>query len=1105
MPVCSCSSSRFVHPRHSNPSHTRTLKQAGPAPADLLEESKADTTVVAKLRLVFSRVLDPHAPSLIQNLKVDPHAVAQLLLQYFRSLPQPVVPSRYFYTLLRVHSIEHPRHRIVQLRVLLYQLPPISRAVLLAVCEYLMDSGLSASAYAARLAECFFRAPISMPTPAAQSAQLPRLLTDFVLQCNFMTKIVNEPCSLASASSSATASVAGQFALEALARYDFAGGQYLLALRKGDHVRLLDVKLEPGWLLASKGSVVGYVPETYVELIPVLPTELASPSPSPFHSPLLSPARPVPTAATPTITTTPAAAATTPTATAGRTTPHTRMTVRAPEAPKPLQPPPAALLQPTRHRHTMSVGRAPSPMPTSNGLAMPSPPSPMSPMSPSVPAPAPQPGSAVAASRARGARLSLTPSASSTAAGTLLTTTATAPPIRPATARANRHSISISTPQSPSSVPRAQLNKTDARCPPMGAAPPSPSGPPPPWPEEFNVPPPPLPPTAAAAAAAEATAGATAAAEKGAWKAKLSAEELEKLPKLMEQRVKRATEIMTSEQTYLEFLKTMTELFVKPLKEKPMGLTSDDRLELFSNVEVLERCHEKLLEKIEARVKHWDDDSCLGDVFLTDTGFIKLYRYYVNNYEQSLTALARCRKKSAEFDEYVKRWELTPKMRNSRLIDFLVAPVQRVMRYSMLLEELLKKTPPQHPDEEPLRSAVAMTKGMANFINEIKRDVENSAAFVTFLGRLKDFTPREHDALLRTSKRALLREGDAALNTASARVRLFLFTDLLFVTKPPKHDTLRFKQLVPLARCTVVHDGTQRYRSFTVEAGGAASTLLLESEADAAAWFYAVFRASQDCKDLAVLEHSSRGVRDALSSEGVFSHATAQQRHQQQLQRLQQLADTEAAFGDRLARAWKTFLQPLKDAADTHASILKPEKVARLCGGMGILVTLQPLFVAALRDRAAEWARSSTGGRLSDLLEQHLKYLRAYTPYLAHFEGMLEAYRDAESVAAFQFWLARAEAATRLALEKEIAAPLDHFSELFFALQEIVLCRDRDSPDSEPLAAAMEKIKACKEEFVLLATKHKATPPIAAALERFTNPAAASTRTAAPQQQRLDK
>lgn len=60
----------------------------------------------------------------------------------------------------------------------------------------------------------------------------------------------------------------------------------------------------------------------------------------------------------------------------------------------------------------------------------------------------------------------------------------------------------------------------------------------------------------------------------------------------------------------------------------------------------------------------------------------------------------------------------------SNLLDMgslLIKPVQRIMKYPLLLAELWKTTPEDHPDHQPVQEALATAKIINLNINEFKR------------------------------------------------------------------------------------------------------------------------------------------------------------------------------------------------------------------------------------------------------------------------------------------------------------------------------------------------------------------------------------------------
>ena len=56
---------------------------------------------------------------------------------------------------------------------------------------------------------------------------------------------------------------------------------------------------------------------------------------------------------------------------------------------------------------------------------------------------------------------------------------------------------------------------------------------------------------------------------------------------------------------------------------------------------------------------------------------------------------------------------------------FLLTPVQKICKYHLQLAELLKFTPPSHPDHAGTRDALEAMKRIATLINERKRKMES--------------------------------------------------------------------------------------------------------------------------------------------------------------------------------------------------------------------------------------------------------------------------------------------------------------------------------------------------------------------------------------------
>lgn len=97
---------------------------------------------------------------------------------------------------------------------------------------------------------------------------------------------------------------------------------------------------------------------------------------------------------------------------------------------------------------------------------------------------------------------------------------------------------------------------------------------------------------------------------------------------------------------------------------------------------------------------------------------------YINNYDNAVGHLKNLRAKSPAFEEMCQQGA---KLTNNLTINsLLVTPVQRLPRYKMLLEQLLKMTDRDHMDFVSLERALMKISEAVMMINEKKRDHENS-------------------------------------------------------------------------------------------------------------------------------------------------------------------------------------------------------------------------------------------------------------------------------------------------------------------------------------------------------------------------------------------
>ncbi|XP_068806059.1 dynamin-binding protein isoform X2 [Struthio camelus] len=184
--------------------------------------------------------------------------------------------------------------------------------------------------------------------------------------------------------------------------------------------------------------------------------------------------------------------------------------------------------------------------------------------------------------------------------------------------------------------------------------------------------------------------------------------------RMLEKRSKVIEELLQTERDYVRDLEMCVERIMVPLQQAQMP--NIDFEGLFGNIQMVITFSKQLLATLEA-------SDAIGPVFLARRAELEaIYRVYCQNHDEAIALL-----ETYEKDEKIQKLllNLLDSLRGCtnyiNLGSFLIKPVQRVMRYPLLLMELLSATPESHPDKVPLTAAVLAVKEINVNINEYKR------------------------------------------------------------------------------------------------------------------------------------------------------------------------------------------------------------------------------------------------------------------------------------------------------------------------------------------------------------------------------------------------
>jgi hypothetical protein len=240
----------------------------------------------------------------------------------------------------------------------------------------------------------------------------------------------------------------------------------------------------------------------------------------------------------------------------------------------------------------------------------------------------------------------------------------------------------------------------------------------------------------------------------------------------VDKRVFVVKELCATERSYCEVLQCMNDCFVGPLSGE---LSSAELAVLFPQLETLTNYSASLLKALEEKLSVWNSDrSTVGDVFVKLGPFLKTTAHFVSGHPHACAMAEQLSQTSAKFRAIAAAAQKDPRAKNNNLLALLIAPIQRVPRYVLLLNELLKHTPEGHPDHQLLVNALALLRQVADDVNEAKGRADNSRVLLATALLIK---PAVDDLL--EPHRLLLLDGVLTDVAQNKQFRFMLLSDLL--------------------------------------------------------------------------------------------------------------------------------------------------------------------------------------------------------------------------------------------------------------------------------------------------------------------------------------
>ncbi|KJE98262.1 hypothetical protein CAOG_008252 [Capsaspora owczarzaki ATCC 30864] len=254
-------------------------------------------------------------------------------------------------------------------------------------------------------------------------------------------------------------------------------------------------------------------------------------------------------------------------------------------------------------------------------------------------------------------------------------------------------------------------------------------------------------------------------------------------------------ELMSTEAYFVASLDMIEDFFYKPLVS---FLDAQTVSTLFCNLKQLLQVHTDIMEALISSIED-NQGNDIAKALVDHSQQLMAYGEYCANLPDAMNLLQELQLRP----EFVNRMLAIQEQSQQkfRLGDLLNIPMQRILKYPLLLKELRKCTPESHPDSDNITAAMTAMESVATFINDTKRDKE----YLALAANLTDMIEGDTGPLISYGK--LLRDGDLEIRTkddSKPKQRyIFLFETALIVCSIISPSKYRFKKTFNLVGGTL--------------------------------------------------------------------------------------------------------------------------------------------------------------------------------------------------------------------------------------------------------------------------------------------------------------
>nr|CAD7403710.1 unnamed protein product [Timema cristinae] len=307
-------------------------------------------------------------------------------------------------------------------------------------------------------------------------------------------------------------------------------------------------------------------------------------------------------------------------------------------------------------------------------------------------------------------------------------------------------------------------------------------------------------------------------------------------------------ELVETEKNYVDVLATVQRSFMRPLSS---FIREEDMKAIFSGMKELSEIHSGFHSHLRKAVAP-NSSTRLSDVFINWREKFLIYGEYCAHLTSAQELIQDLCSRNEVVNQQVIKCQEEANGGKFKLRDILSVPMQRILKYHLLLDKLIQETQPNHEDYRGLERAKEAMVDVAQYINEVKRDTDTLAIMSSIQDSISELDMPENTELKDYGR--LLKDGELKIKAhddQKIKTRyIFVFDQVIIMCKSLRGETYSFRESLRLqeykiedvhTRRTLRSDARWSYQFYLVrKSERTAYTLYARTEDNKRKWMKAI-------------------------------------------------------------------------------------------------------------------------------------------------------------------------------------------------------------------------------------------------------------------------